>query len=78
LPRRKEHELLSLILTGRKATYVHKAMDSACKVLGKKHRVIGHSLPEIVLIAIASGDPIRSFIAGLSHLLLDKAKGKGK
>jgi len=75
LPSRKVHEKVSLLLTGRKCSFIHRCMDSPSRILGPKHRILAHSIRDVALISLVSKDPVRNFIAGISHLILDQYAG---
>jgi len=68
MPSHRTHKLIDRIFLGRPYDSVHKWMDEPVKYLGPRHRILRHSIPEI--LAKYWNDPERLMSAYL-HLVTD-------
>jgi hypothetical protein len=71
MPKRKTHEDISLLLLGKKFSKVHKVMDSPSKVLGRRHRIVLHSIPEGLTIGLLLTGEVKGAAAGVLHIITD-------
>lgn len=68
MPSHKTHKMIDVLILGRAHPEVHKYLDEPVKWLGPRHRILRHSLPEI--LAKYWNDPERLASAYL-HLMAD-------
>jgi len=71
MPSRKVHELVDLILFGRKFTMVHRLKDAPARVLGYAHRILYHDDLFNIALAMTSDNPIETYMAAKVHDILD-------
>jgi hypothetical protein len=57
------------IVLGKAHPKVHKALDAPIKLLGKKHRVLFHTLPEAFAIGALTESSIEGGVAGILHAI---------
>ena len=69
MPSHRLHRLLSKILLGKDSKEIDEKMDWAYRILGSRHRVIGHDPLYIFLLGYAYG--LDAFEMALLHLLAD-------
>lgn len=75
MPSGDVHRYFTRKVLGKSYAEVHRIMDSAHKVLGPKHRVVGHDL---LTVAMFTAKNPKYGLAALTHLALDFAPPKVK
>jgi len=75
MPSHRVHRLIDRVFLGREYPDVHRWMDAPFKTLGRRHRVLRHSIPEVV--AAYWWDPGR-LASGILHIYTDKAESELK
>jgi hypothetical protein len=62
------HRLIDRIFLGEEFPHVHRWMDEPYKWLGPRHRILRHSVPEVLLRFGLS----KEFLSACLHILADK------
>jgi hypothetical protein len=71
MPKHKVHLYVDRTVLGKAHPKVHKALDSPIKLLGRKHRVVFHSLPEAFAIGALAESSLEGGLAGVLHVITD-------
>jgi hypothetical protein len=71
MPRHRVHEYVDRTILGRAHPKVHKALDAPIKLLGRKHRIVFHSLPEAFAIGTIAESSLEGGFAGILHVITD-------
>jgi hypothetical protein len=73
MPSRQVHEMIDLLILGKKYPKVHKTLDLPHKWLGSRHRVLFHDEVTAMLIGyMISGN--EGMLSALLHVWLDRVK----
>ncbi len=73
MPSRRVHEMLDMLLFGKRYSWLHKWMDEPWKWLGKKHRIWRHDPWQTPLQALMiSGGDWNAFVSAACHIVLDE------
>jgi hypothetical protein len=78
MPKHKVHTYVDRIVLGKPHPKVHKALDAPIKLLGRKHRVVFHSLPEAFAIGTIAESSLEGGFAGVLHVITDTQTTKHK
>jgi hypothetical protein len=78
MPKHKVHLYVDRTVLGKAHPKVHKALDAPIKLLGKKHRVVFHSLPEAFAIGALAESSFEGGFAGVLHVITDTQTTKHK
>jgi hypothetical protein len=78
MPKHKVHEYVDRRFLGKTYPKVHKALDAPIKLLGKKHRILFHSLPEAFAIGALTESSLKGGLAGVLHVITDTQTTKHK
>ncbi len=74
MPSRRVHEMLDMLLFGKRYSWLHRWMDEPYNRLGKKHRQIRHDPWKTPLEAlIISGGDLNAYLSAAHHIILDQA-----
>ena len=71
--RHRAHRLLDRLVLGREFPDVHRWMDAPYRWLGPRHRLLRHSVAEVLLKY--RGDPYR-LASALLHIVADRASSR--
>jgi hypothetical protein len=71
MPKHKVHVYVDRIVLGKAHPKVHKALDAPIKLLGKKHRILFHTLPEAFAIGALTESSLEGGFAGVLHVITD-------
>ena len=70
MPRHKVHRRLDRLILGREMPHVHLMKDWPYRVLGPRHRIVGHDMFTNILIGLLYGRD--AFISAVLHDIADK------
>ena len=73
MPGHREHRRIDRAVLGREYPHVHRLKDRAYKVLGRRHRIVGHDPLFNLLIGCVFGPD--AFLSACLHDLADKLGG---
>jgi len=75
MPRHKIHRLIDRLILGREHEEVHAWMDQPYKWLGRRHRILRHSVFEVFVKYHRDPEKLTS---ALLHILADRAESLAK
>jgi len=78
MPSRRVHELVDLLLFGRKYTHVHRWMDAPRRFLGKRHRILRHHPIKTPIAVFLMTRDVRASLSAYAHIKLDQLEARLK